>query len=136
MTEFPDTAYIDVLRAYHRRQFYKSSGHSRNGFSGYIVDRADPEDFIQALVVQQSSESALLLDTMLNLLSLQSCLPNKIDIIDEAIRQIWDHPCPAYTSLREKIEPKAKDILKRVLVFPGDSSYLSPKDSAKKIIRW
>ena len=45
MAEYPDTAYFDVLRAYHRRQFYKSTGHRRNGFSGYIYDRAEPEDF-------------------------------------------------------------------------------------------
>jgi hypothetical protein len=136
MTEYPDTAYFDILRAYHRRQFYKSTGHSRNGFSGYIVDRADPEDFIQALVIQQSGKSAQLLDTMLNVLPLQSCFPNKNFIIEEIIRQIWDHPCPAYAGLREKIKPKAKEIFKHEIFIPGDSSNTAPIDTAKKTIRW
>jgi hypothetical protein len=136
MTEYPDTAYFDVLRAYHNRQFYKSTGHSRNGFSGYVVDRADPEDFIQALVVQQSSNSAQLLDTMLNLLPLQSCLPNRNFIIEETIRQIWDHPCPAYARLREKIKSNAKEIYKREIIIPRDSFNTAPIDTVKRIIRW
>ena len=49
MKEFPDTVYVDVLQAYHRRQFYKFSGNRPGGFTGYIADRAAPEDFIQAL---------------------------------------------------------------------------------------
>jgi hypothetical protein len=136
MAEYPDTAYFDILRAYHRHQFYRSSGHSRNGFSGYVVDRADPEDFIQALVNQQSKKSAQLLDTMLHVLTLQSCFPNKDYVIEETIRQIWDNPCPAYASLREKIKPKAKEIFKQEIVMPRDSSNTAPIDTVKKIIRW
>jgi hypothetical protein len=136
ITEYPDTAYFDVLRKYYRRQFYKSSGHSRNGFSGYVVDRADPEDFIQALVNQQSRNSSQLLDTMLNVLPLQSCFPNKNYVIEEIVKQIWDHPCPAYARLRDKIKSKAKEIFKREIVFPVDSSNTAPMDTVKKIIRW
>ena len=136
MTEYPDTAYFDVLLAYHRRQFYKSTGHSRNGFSGYIVDRADPEDFIQALVQQQTSRSARLLDTMLTHIPLQCCLPNKDYIVDVVIRQIWDHPCPAYASLREKIKPRAEEMLKWAYTIPGDSAVTISKDTTKEIIRW
>jgi hypothetical protein len=136
MTEYPDTSYFDVLREYHRRQFYKSTGHSRNGFSGYTYDRADPEDFIQALVIQQSSKSAQLLDTMLNILPLQSCFPNKNYVIEETIRQIWDHPCPAYASLREKIKSKAKEIFKGETIIPRDSFNFPPIDTVQRIIRW
>src|SRR5450432_1045196 len=57
MAEYPDTSYFDVLRSYHHRQFYRTTGHSRNGFSGYTYDRADPVDLIQALVAQQSARS-------------------------------------------------------------------------------
>jgi hypothetical protein len=53
MKEFPDTAYFDILQTYHRRQFYKFSGNRPHGFSGVVADRAAPEDFIQALAVQQ-----------------------------------------------------------------------------------
>jgi hypothetical protein len=125
--EFPDTAYFDVLQSYHRRQFYKFSGNRREGFSGYIADRADPEDFIQALVAQQNEKSAKLLDTILNRLPLRMCMPDKDNIIDEVIMEIWQHPCSAYTGLREKIKPKAEEILKQQIIIPNDSSYLNPK---------
>jgi hypothetical protein len=136
MAEFPDTAYFDVLRSYHHGQFYRTTGHSRNGFSGYTYDRADPVDFIQALVMQQSSRSALLLDTMLNLLPQKPCFPDKDYTIDEMIRNIWAHPCPAYAGLRKKIEPRMREIQKREFTFPMDSSYNKSLDTIKQIIRW
>ncbi|HSZ86643.1 MAG TPA: hypothetical protein VK787_11470 [Puia sp.] len=112
MKEFPDTAYFDVLQTYHRRQFYKFSGNRREGFSGYIADKADPEDFIQALVVQQNEKSAKLLYTMLNRLPLRTCMPDKDNIVNELITEIWEHPCLSYIKLRKKIKPKAEEILK------------------------
>src|SRR5215203_1893649 len=112
MKEFPDTAYLDVLQIYHRRQFYKFSGNRPHGFSGVVADRAAPEDFIQALVVQQNDKSAKLLDTMLTFLPKYTCLPDKENITEEVITSIWEHPCSAYAKLREKIKPKAEEILK------------------------
>jgi len=139
MKEFPDTAYFDVLQTYHRRQFYKFSGNRRDGFSGYIADRADPEDFIQALVAQQNDKSAQLLDTLLGRLRLKTCMPDRDFIINEVIREIWEHPCSAYTRLREKIKSKAKEILKWEISIPKDSLYEDYKiqvDTTEKIIRW
>lgn len=136
MKEFPDTTYFDVLQAYHRRRFYQFSGNRPGGFSGFIADRAAPEDFIQALVIQQSNNSAKLLDTMLNRLPLRTCMPDKENIIDEVITAIWEHPCPAYARLREKIKPKAEDILKWQISIPQDSSYQIQVDTTAKTIRW
>ena len=146
MKEFPDTAYFDVLQRYHRRQFYKFSGNRRGGFSGYIQDRADPEDFIQALVMQQSDKSAKLLDTILNRLPLQTCLPDKDYILKEVMMEIREHPCPAYKKLLEKIELKVEQGLRSQIISPRDSAYLSdlahdspfkiPADTAKEKIRW
>jgi hypothetical protein len=136
MEEFPDTAYFDVLQTYHRRKFYKFSGNRRDGFSGFIADRADPEDFIQALVIQQNENSAKLLDTILNRLPLQTCMPDKENIINEVITAIWEHPCSSYTRLREKIKPKAEEILKRQISIPLDSFFTVPINTTKKIIRW
>jgi hypothetical protein len=123
MKEFPDTAYFGVLQTYHRQQFYEFSGNRPYGFSGVIADRAAPEDFIQALVIQQNDKSAKLLDTMLTYLPKYTCMPDKENIINEVIIQIWEHPCSAYTSLREKIRPKAQEILKRRII-PLDSIYI------------
>jgi hypothetical protein len=132
MKEFPDTMYYNVLQSYHRRQFYRFSGNRRDGFTGYIADKADPEDFIQALVMQQNQKSAKLLDTMLNRLPLQTCMPDRGNIIDGVIMEIWQHPCPAYKNLRKKIKSKAQEILKRQLTFTVDR----PVDTTKKVIRW
>lgn len=135
MKEFPDTAYLDVLQSYHRRQFYKFSGNRPHGFSGVIADRAAPEDFIDALVVQQNDKSAKLLDTMLIYLQHYTCMPDQENIINEVITQIWEHPCSAYAALREKIRRKAEEILKRRISIPLDT-YSVPADTAKGTVRW
>ncbi|MGZ5253839.1 MAG: hypothetical protein ACXWV4_05675 [Flavitalea sp.] len=110
--EFPDARYYEVLEEYHRRFFYGFSGNRRNGFSGYRVDNADPEDFIRALVMQKSGSSAILLDTILNRLPRQICMPDKNGIMRELVLAIWEHPCPAYKELLEKIRPEAERFLK------------------------
>lgn len=135
MKEYPDTAYFDVLQTYHRRQFYKFSGNRPHGFSGFPADRAAPEDFIQALVVQQSEKSARLLDTMLTYLPKHTYLPDKETILNEVIKAIWEHPCPAYAKLREKIKPKAEDLLKSQISIPLDASPM-PVDTTDITYRW
>jgi hypothetical protein len=135
MTEYSDTAYFDVLQTYHRRQFYRFSGNRPHGFTGFPADRAAPEDFIKALVVQQTEKSARLLDTMLTYLPKYTCFPDKETIINELATAIWEHPCPAYSRLREKIKPKAQEILKRQISIPMDT-YPIPVDTTKRIFRW
>ena len=119
MKKYPDAAYFDVLQDYHRRQFYKFSGNRPHGFTGFNADKAAPEDFIGALVVQQNERSAKLLDTMLTYLARYTCMPDRENIINEVIEQIWEHPCPAYTRLREKVKYKAEEILKDRVSFPN-----------------
>jgi hypothetical protein len=135
MKEFPDTAYLDVLQTYHRRQFYKFSGIRPHGFTGYNADRAAPEDFIEALVVQQNDRSAKLLDTMLTYLPKYTCLPDKENIINTVIEQIWEHPCPAYARLREKIKHKAEAILKGRITIPLDPIDI-PVDTTMRTYHW
>jgi hypothetical protein len=135
MTEFPDTAYFDVLKEYHDGRFYKFSGNRPHGFSGVVADRAAPEDFIKALVVQQTERSAKLLDTMLYYLPKFTCMPDKQHIIEEVIHQVWEHPCAAYTALREKIRPRAKQVANKRMVFPIDLDPL-PIDTTKKKYYW
>ena len=135
MKEFPDNAYMDVLQAYHRRRFYKFSGNRPHGFTGYAADRAGPEDFIEALVVQQNKRSARLLDTMLTYLPKYTRMPDKKNIINEIIEEIWRHPCPAYVQLRAKISLKAKAILKKQISYPFDP-VVYPIDTTKRKFRW
>lgn len=135
MKEFPDTAYLDVLQTYHRRQFYKFSGIRPHGFTGYNADRAAPEDFIEALVVQQNDRSAKLLDTMLTYLPKYTCMPDKENIINAVIEQIWEHPCLAYARLREKVKHKAEEILKGRISIPLDPINI-PVDTTKRTYHW
>lgn len=135
MKEFPDTAYLDVLQTYHRRQFYKFSGIRPHGFTGYNADRAAPEDFIEALVVQQNEGRAKLLDTMLTYLPKYTCMPDKENIINEVVEQIWEHPCPAYARLREKVKHKAKEISKGRISISVDRIDV-PVDTTKRRFYW
>lgn len=135
MKLFPDTAYFDVLQEYHRRKFYEFSGFRPHGFTGFDADRAAPEDFINALVVQQSEKSAKLLDTMLTNLPTYTCMPDKENIINEIVEQIWDHPCLAYTQLREKVKLRAVEIIKRNTSIPVDSIHI-PVDTTRRRYYW
>jgi hypothetical protein len=135
MREYPDTAYFEILQTYHRRQFYQFSGNRPHGFTGFPADRAAPEDFIQALVVQKSERSAKLLDTMLNRLQLQTCMPQKEYIRDEVITAIWEHPCPAYLRLRQRIKLKAEELLKGQITIPIDRQE-EPIDTTVENYRW
>lgn len=114
MKNFPDTAYLEVLEAYHHRIFYRFSGVRPYGFTGIPADKAAPEDFIDALAVQQNTKSANLLDTMLQRLTEYTCMPGRKSIIDAVVLAIWEHPCPAYLELRKKIRPRAEQILNNV----------------------
>jgi hypothetical protein len=123
------------LRTYHYRQFYKFSGNRPYGFTGVVADRAAPEDFIKALVMQQTEKSAKLLDTMLIYLPKQKCMPDKERIIDEVINEIWEHPCVAYTKLREKIRLKAEKNKESYFTLNMDGDR-APIDTTKKRYYW
>lgn len=130
-----NTAYFEVLQAYHGRQFYQFSGQRPHEFTGYPADMAAPEDFIQALAAQQTEKSAKLLDTMLTYLSRYQLLPDNETIINELIIAIWEHPCPAYAKLREKIRPKAGELLKGRTSVPVESSPMQI-DNTERTFRW
>lgn len=135
MSEFPDTAYYDVLEDYHNSRFYRFSGYRPHGFSGFPADRAAPEDFIGALAAQQTEKSARLLDSMLTNIPKHKFLPDKQSILDGVVTAIWEHPCAAYARLRERIKPKALALASRRITVPMDSS-LVPFDTTTRTIRW
>lgn len=135
MRMFPDTAYFDVLQQYHRRQFYRFSGNRPGGFSGYYADRAAPEDFIDALIVQETDKSAKLLDTMLARLDLFPCMPDKRSIKDRLLMSIWEHPCPVYATLRQKIKAEAKKASEGYGSIPMDAIPIEG-DTTRPTIRW
>ncbi len=135
MKEYPDTAYLDILQTYHRRNFYNFSGDDRDGFTGNDHNHASSKAFIEALVSQQSNESAQLLDTILHRLPSITCVPNKDYIEDEVVMQIWENPTAVYTKLKDRVRGRAEQILKGRIVFPNDR-YNKPIDTTKENIRW
>lgn len=135
MKNYPDTSYFDVLQVYHRRQFYKFSGNRPHGFTGFPADNAAPEDFIQAVVAQQTDRSASLLDSMLTILPQRNEMPDKKAILNELITAIWENPCPAYIRLRERIRPQAEALAKWNISILIDSSEIY-KDTTNRGYRW
>lgn len=135
MKEYPDTAYLKIFQAYHRRRFYKFSRNRRNGFTGFSSERADPEVFIQALAAQKNDWSAWLLDTILSNLPLLTDMPDKENIEDNVVMAIWENPSAAYVRLREKIKTKAEKILKRRFSVEIER-HEEPIDATLENIRW
>jgi hypothetical protein len=62
-------------------------------------------------------------------------MPDKENILNEVIAAIWEHPCPAYAKLREKVKTKAETILKRRISIPIDG-HDEPIDTTIENIRW
>jgi hypothetical protein len=133
--EFPDTAWFEVLRRYHRYQFYQFSGNRAGGFSGSVADRAAPEDFINALVVQKTPQAARLLDTAFMRLTSGYKMRDAENITNHLVMAIWENPCLAYETVRKKIKPRAEKILKRRKELDTDSAFPLKMDTSEFKIR-
>ena len=64
-----------------------------------------------------------------------TCMPDKENIINEVIEEIWEHPCPAYARFREKIKHKAEEIFKERISISLDSIHI-PVDTTKRKYHW
>ena len=62
-------------------------------------------------------------------------MPDKENIINEVMIAIWEHPCSSYARLKEKIKPKAEEILRRRVSIPMDT-FSVPTETTKRIISW
>lgn len=123
--KFPHPDYFEVLEEYHNRIFYRLPA---------FRNKVNPEDFIRALVMQKTENAASLLDTMLTRLPRQTCMPNHKGILNDLVLEIWNNPCPAYASLRQRIRPEAEKL-------SADSVQLVPVDeidssSSGRVITW
>jgi hypothetical protein len=133
--EYPDTAYMQILRDYHRNNFYLFTGKRRNGFSGYTPDRAEPEDFINALAALQNQHSANLLDTILNNLDKYECMPDKESIKEHLVMTIWKQQTPAYFKLKEKVRNRAEQMAKNYY-YPDEDRNPAPRMAEEGPFRW
>lgn len=135
MKEYPDTAYLKVLRQYHHHTFYQTLGTSLHGFTGSLNYRAEPRNFIDALAAQETDSSAKLFDTILYRLPYyhdRDTYGAAQDVNDA----IWSHPCPAYASLRKKLKKKQTAYLKSIVTIPVDERPEIKVDTTKENYYW
>lgn len=135
MKEFPDTAYTEVLRTYHRRRFYRFSGDDSEGFTGDVRNRATSNEFIDALIAQKTKSSAQQLDTMLQHLPTIPCVRNIKYVEDNLVLRIWQSHDPVYSKLRARIKNKAERIMNEQITFDVPR-YEMQSDTALEPVRW
>lgn len=82
--------------------------------------------------MQQSVNSARLLDTMLNRLPGRTCMPDNRGILNSLVMEIWENPCPAYDSLRQRIRPEAE----RLSAGSVQLMKVDEIDSTGRVIHW
>jgi hypothetical protein len=100
MKEYPDTAYLDVFQAYFPLAFHDFNCKSRF--------ETPTTEYIESLAVYQNERSAEIMEKILQQLPHLQCRPNSGNYEQMLIQSIWEHPCPAYSRLREKIKSKAE----------------------------
>jgi hypothetical protein len=100
MREYPDTAYLDVFEAYFPIAFHNLNCKSRF--------ETPTTEYIESLAVYQDERSAEIMEKILQQLPHLQCRPNSGNYEQMLIQSIWEHPCPAYSRLREKIKSKAE----------------------------
>jgi hypothetical protein len=98
--ENPDTAYLDIFQEYIPYALHNLNCKER--FESPITE------YIKALVPYQNERSAIILDTILQTLPRLKCRVNAKNYEQTLVKYIWEHPCPAYSRLREKIKTKIK----------------------------
>ena len=133
--EYPDTAYFDILQTYHRRRFYRFSGDNKDGFTGNDDNRARSKDFIEAVISQETTKSADILDTVMQRLPSIKCVPNMDYLQDEIILSIWADTSSIYSNIKNKIRSRAEYLISREIEFPVDRIN-EPIDSTKETIYW
>lgn len=101
MKQYPDTAYLDVFQAFYPNAFHNSNCKFRFG--------TPTTEYIESLVIYQNERSAKILETILQQLPDLQCRVNLKGIEATLINEIWKHPCPAYSHLREKIKTRAEN---------------------------
>jgi hypothetical protein len=94
MGDFPDTAYMPVLKYWFRRKFYHSVRY--DGYLG-LADK-----FIDVLASYKSDSSAKILQAMLNQKPFLPCVTDTFSLRSTIVFAIWNNACPAYSKLRQQ----------------------------------
>lgn len=132
--DFPSPVWQPLLSKYYRQRFYTFSGNRRNGFTGVRFDRAEPEDFIDALVAQESDSSAVILSHMLDYLPTLPDFPDRLNVESELIRAISKQDCASFSRIRSKVLPKMKQLEKEDAQRPS-FEVVVPDSASNEAIR-
>jgi hypothetical protein len=97
MTDYPDTAYLEVLEKYYPRRFYRAICRDQQ------TDAA--RKYIQTLATYKTDTCAKILSAILNRKPMTPCLADTLALREDVMNAIWNNPCPAYVSLRTRIAP-------------------------------
>ncbi len=108
ISDYPDTAYLELLESYYPRNFYRTIRRDRT------TDHA--MSYIKALAVYKADTCARIITSILNrtpILPGDFSPATQSDFWEQVVHVIWANPCPAFAALRTRITPELHRILRR-----------------------
>jgi hypothetical protein len=108
LSDYPDTAYLELLESYYPRNFYRTIRRDRT------TDHA--MSYIKALAVYKADTCARIITSILNrkpILPGDFSPATQSDFWEQVVHVIWANPCPAFAALRTRITPELHRILRR-----------------------
>jgi len=96
MEEFPDTSYMEVLRSFLKRRFYRS----------ICLDHSTTQSilYLGTLGSYKNDSSAAILQSILARKPFMPCTTDTFSLRTALMNAIWLNPCPAYSHLRSQIK--------------------------------
>jgi hypothetical protein len=132
LTDFPDTAYMEVLQDYYRRRFYKIICRDRD------IEKAT--GYIETIASYRSDSSVRILSSILNRKPMVPCVPDTNYLREKLVRAIWNNPCAAYTDVRRQITAEMRNFLKRDAYDSANTISIEnagiPRDTAAEPVYW
>jgi len=126
MKDFPDNAYIEVLKKYFRRMNRLICNHQS-------VDPAVA--FIRTLGAYKNDSCALMLGKLFLRTPLAHCNVDTFSLREALVNAIHDNPCPAYAGLQELAKPYWRPA-PQPITLRSDSSVVFEKKDDPEPIRW
>ncbi len=129
MKDFPDTSYMEVLKKYYYRRFYRSICEYNLG--------SPAATFIETVGSYKTDSSAKILKAMLDRKPFIPCTADTSYLRSTLIHAIWDNSCAAYTRIREQTREEGQELKKWELEIdlpPGALHH--DKDTAAEPVNW
>jgi hypothetical protein len=127
MKDFPDELYMEVLKKYYSRNFYRL----------LCKDQDFPiaASFFNTVASYKSVSSQQLLSTMLHRKPFMPCPVDTYFLKQELVYSIWNNDCPVYASLRKQIAAQQRIYEAGYLKLSPDTMLLK-KDTVPEPVYW